>query len=156
MQNKQLPVIDTTKPYNGIIETLAYPGQRGEYFLVGSAYDADTNKNLTVEQYRQQINPNIKLISWAECAKLERQYTQSLITQPEEIEAANYYEMLEILPPARWTHIVGFEVFHVIERITDNLVHWYAKSNGKYYKFIDRANIDIKKLGQKLLNKAQN
>jgi hypothetical protein len=42
------------------------------------------------------------------------------------VTAERFADMLEVLPPCKWGHRAGLEVFHVSERITGNLVDWYA------------------------------
>ena len=83
---------------------------------------------------------NIKLYSeqWDDYFS---EYTKSLITQPKEIDVERWGDMLEILPPSRWSHIGQWDVFHISERLTGNLVSWYAKSNDKAYTFDNLASI---------------
>lgn len=54
--------------------------------------------------------------------------------------------MLEVLPPSRWQNIRGASVFHVCERIHNNLVSWFVQLGNKYYEFVDEASLSKTKL----------
>jgi hypothetical protein len=40
-------------------------------------------------------------------------------------------DLLGVLPPAKWGHFGGAELFHVIERLRGDLVAWYVKFDDK-------------------------
>jgi hypothetical protein len=50
-----------------------------------------------------------------------------------EIDEDRFYEMLEVLPPAKWSRLKGFECFMVIEAQTEDLYTWCARitENGR-------------------------
>ena len=68
------------------------------------------------------------------------------------IDEARFWEMLEVLPPCRWGTVGGYEVFHVSERLSGNLVSWFAHRGDNYYEFTEQAHINTKALTQKLKN----
>jgi hypothetical protein len=52
-----------------------------------------------------------------------------------------FWDALEVLPPCKWGHVEHFEVFHVSERITGNLVDWYASDGESYWHVVEASNI---------------
>src|SRR3990167_5639371 len=96
---------------------------------------------LTLEQYEAERGFPVRLIDDAELDELTKRYTESLITAPAVITEARFHEMLNVLPPSRWHNCGGFEVFHVCERLTHDLVAWFAHRNGQYWEFTDRAGV---------------
>lgn len=52
---------------------------------------------------------------------------------------AEFWEALECMPPSRWHHCNGVELFHICEHLTDNLVNWHAQYKGLYFQFNDAA-----------------
>jgi hypothetical protein len=53
-----------------------------------------------------------------------------------EITEERFWEMLEVLPPAKWTRRADSESFMVIECQTANLYTWCARVGDKYYEMI--------------------
>ena len=60
-------------------------------------------------------------------------------TAPHVIDRDRFYYMLEVLPPCRWNRGAFIEFFHVSERLTENLVSWFARVDGRYYEMWDDA-----------------
>lgn len=90
----------------------------------------------TIEQYLEK-HPNFKAMDHEEFEKWMEERHDALISAPEEITQERWYEMLEILPPCRWGDIGSWNLFHVSERLSGNLVNWFAKhhSTGRYFEF---------------------
>lgn len=59
------------------------------------------------------------------------------ITEPVEITEERFMEMLEVLPPAKWRRSASAESFHIIERITHDIVDWFVRIGDRYYTFAD-------------------
>lgn len=55
---------------------------------------------------------------------------------PQEVSRKFFYEMLEVLPPGKWTRGVDTESFYIIEASTGNLHEWLARVGSKYYALI--------------------
>lgn len=89
------------------------------------------------KQYEIVLNDSLKIVNELELDELYSKYRLSLITKPVEISEGQFYHMLEVLPPCRWSHVGGREFFHVSERYIDDLVHWYFKDGDKFYEFIN-------------------
>lgn len=108
------------------------------------------------EQYSQYANKKISeynssvysVVNGEELRALIDDHNKSLITAPELTSAEHYNNMLEILPPCRWHVSAGNNYFHVSERITGNLVRWFCSVGGKYYTFINDANISTSQLNE--------
>lgn len=63
-------------------------------------------------------------------------------TPARRVTVARFEELRDCLPPCRWHHVGGAEVFHVSERITGNVVTWAARvSDAECYTFDDSATL---------------
>lgn len=137
-----LPVIDASKPFEGFAQTSAtFNPADGNFYAdySGQLYN-DNGPNLTMVQYRSiEGHESLKVISLEEMDSLFDSHENSLVTQPKVITSERYYDMLEVLPPCRWHNAGGLEVFHVSERITGNLVSWFARNGSDYWEFDDLA-----------------
>ena len=59
---------------------------------------------------------------------------QHLIGEIHEITEEEWYEALEVLPPANWGNYPGgFEMFYCIEAFAASYYSQYARKDGKYY-----------------------
>jgi hypothetical protein len=56
--------------------------------------------------------------------------------KPIEVSEAFYWEMLEVLPPCKWTRGQDYESFYVSEPLTGVLHEWIARVGKKYYALI--------------------
>lgn len=105
---------------------------------------------LTLEQYQAEKGFPVRAIDRDELDRLTTEYIAGLISEPVAITEDRFHEMLNVLPPSRWHNCGGFEVFHVCERITHDLVSWFAHRNGQHWTFNDRAGISDIDLTAKL------
>jgi hypothetical protein len=55
---------------------------------------------------------------------------------PVEVSEAFYWEMLEVLPPCKWTRGADYETFYISEPLTGVLHEWIARIGKKYYALI--------------------
>lgn len=55
---------------------------------------------------------------------------------PVEVSKEFYWEMLEVLPPSKWTRGHDTESFYICEALTGNLHEWIARIGKKYYALI--------------------
>lgn len=78
-----------------------------------------------------------------------RQVDRYLDTQPERITVDRYNEKLEVLPPCRWENYGGISAFHVSERMTSDIVSWYAKSGDKCVEFYALSTISAATISDK-------
>jgi hypothetical protein len=56
------------------------------------------------------------------------------------IDSERWWEMLEILPPCKFKTVLGVEMFHISERLTGNIVAWFANDGTNYVEFHHRTN----------------
>jgi len=104
----------------------------------------------TIPEYEAERGIKVEVISEDQLNALLEKHHDSLITKPKRITKARYWDMLECLPPCRWGTVGGFEVFHVSERLTHNLVSWFANQGDKYWEFTDRDNLSAADIANKL------
>jgi hypothetical protein len=100
----------------------------------------------TVAEYEADRGRKFTVISEDELDALTAQFEKSMITVPEAITEDRYWEMLEVMPPSRFGHNFGIEMFHVCEHITGDLVNWFAKVGDKYFAAVNTSQVDRKTL----------
>ena len=44
-----------------------------------------------------------------------------------EVSEEYFINMLEVLPPCKWTNNFSFESFHISEHLTENIVEWLVR-----------------------------
>ena len=132
MNKNTCPVI--TLPYRGHIETMAtYHAVEGRY-----QFDYQDPSVKTIQDYNEKMNKCAILATWAELSEIHNTWKETLKEPAELITKERFWEMLEVLPPCKWHNIGGVEVFHISERLTDNLVSWFAHSGDKYAEATDQ------------------
>lgn len=98
----------------------------------------------TVETVQaEKPNDTLVVVDEPEFEKRYAAYIDSMRTNPKPITKSRWWEALEVLPPCRWTRFGTTEVFHVSERLTDDLVDWYIKKGNDYYSCVQDAAIEI-------------
>ena len=129
-------IIDADKPYQGYTHSILLPDDTVAY-----------TEGLKLDQYALERGFTPKVISGSELDELIKIHMESLRTDPKAITKQRYWDMLEVLPPCRWQMAGMWEVFHVSERLTGNLVSWFASGrlNGKefYFELVDYDNITL-------------
>ena len=132
-------IIRTDEPFKGVSQsillddwTVAYTG--------GLSWDA----------YKANHGGNVRIVSAEQLDAMTDAYNATLITDPEPITEAQFWDALEVLPPCRWGKVRGVELFHVSERITGDLVNWYACLNGRHWHFVDRDRQTRERLAEKV------
>ncbi len=152
----QFPVIDLNESFNGGIHSTVTDYDKLYVDYSGQLYN-DGGENLPFSEYKklpQMAGKKLTVITWLEFDALESGFNDSLKTAPVPISAMRFNDMLEVLPPSRWHNAGGFEVFHVCERLTANLVSWFARSGDCYYEFTQDASISDADLCALLMKKA--
>lgn len=124
-------LIEANKPFAGHCLSVIAPDGTVAY-----------TDGLTVEEYESERRVKVRVVDCSEFAQLIKDHEESLKTDPKHITASQYDYALEVLPPRRWHDVGSWSVHHVSERITGNLVNWYATNqNGAHYEWIDDARI---------------
>lgn len=136
--NDCLFILDPTKGYQGNVHGTALKDESGVLRVCYSGtLHNEGGDNLTIDEYRAQVCPNATVYTWEELEPIIEAWKDTKKTDPQEITEADYWEMLEVLPPSRWHSVPGFQVFHVCEHISGDLVAWYASGKGKFYTWTD-------------------
>ena len=124
--------------YKGFAQTVTFIGTDG------LEYVAYQKQPTTLERYLAD-NPGFRVVETDEFDRLVEDYEYSRCTKWQPCTKAHWFDMLEVLPPCRWTRFDGGEIFHVSERITGNLVNWYMRKGNNYFtrvQFADQ-NLDL-------------
>lgn len=134
-------IVDLSNGYIGRVESVL--DESGTVAYSGALYNQG-GPNLTLEEYKQaKGKPHLVLVSSSELDDLERTHEASLKTDPTPITEEQYDYWLGCLPPSRWQHIDGCEIFHICERLRGNLVQWCFTKGGKYYGFTNDAALSV-------------
>ncbi|MFZ3397297.1 hypothetical protein LCS82_07630 [Vibrio harveyi] len=105
-------------------------------------------KDLPVHAYvmhRNNMEPKRALEIWDEDtlnAKVEERM-ESLKREEKEIPVATFWEQYECLPPCRERTLDKFRFFHVMTRVSGDLVNWYALMGDEAFTLIDEASADM-------------
>jgi len=148
--NGTKPVILTDKKHTGLIQTVATLMGDTWYVNCSGALHAADGKDMTFEQYKQNVEPSARLITWEEWEVLENKYLETQLTKPVLIDEGTFYEALEVLPPCRWHSHAYVSLFHVSERIHGRLVNWYAKADGRYWEWVNYCNTPSDELSEQV------
>ena len=101
--------------------------------------DIFTHKNVTLYSGRtleqmQAEYPDAVVLPWEEAHERER---AQFVTQISETTRERFWEMLEILPPCKWTRYEGEESFFVSEAIHSDIHSWFARIGERYFTLDD-------------------
>lgn len=141
-------IIEAGKPFQGSIMSTLLPNGTVGY-----------SDGQTLAEYQLERGFKAQILSGPELDLLIEAHENSLKSLPTKITRERYWEMLEILPPCRWTMAGMWEVFHVSERLTGHLVSWFAHGRLRgldhYYEFTQSDDIALEAL-RELINEAHN
>ena len=132
-------LIDAAAPFRGWAEASMNPDGTVAY-----------TDGLTLAAYEAEHGRKYKVIDADTFDALSATYHASLVTEPEPITAERWDDALTVLPPCRWRHVRGIELFHVSERIIADLVDWYARVGPLCFHFVDEARRDPDELAYKV------
>ena len=132
-------IVRTDTPFVGNIQS----------YLLENGTVAYTD-GLTPHQYEAERGFPIRAVDDDELDAMMNAYVNSLITGPVEETEADFDYALNVLPPSRWRVVRGVEMFHIVERVTHNLVSWHCKAGDRFFSFNDRADADMERLAAKV------
>jgi hypothetical protein len=95
--------------------------------------------NLSLQDYLA-LHEGARVISHEEYNDLYFAHLNTYITNPVEVSRERFMEMLEVLPPCRWTTFSGVEMFHISKLHTANVVSWFAQYQSTFFEFMDTDN----------------
>ena len=95
------------------------------------------SNHATLEEYEARTGYTFRLVTDEELDALDHEFEESKKTPPSPISEERWHEMLETLPPCRWHHHNGVELFHMSEHLFGSLVDWFARVGNQYFEFTD-------------------
>lgn len=144
-------IIDGSKPFRHV-RSMVYTDMDGieRVQFSGSLYAKDGN-DMTTAEYIEKVCPGGVVVGWDELLVKIKAYEDSLRTDPVTITGEEHDEALNCLPPCRWHSVNGWSVFHIVERLTGDLVAWYASSKDRgCVRWTDYATITDDQIAAKL------
>jgi len=131
METESLYIIDPTNFRGHVINSMTAPkGTTPEYV---DYMETPT----TFEEYKKQkCNENLVALTWEDFNKnYYEPYLENLQGPWKEISEERWDDMLNVLPPMRWTHFGNKDSFFFIsEAYTAHLNSCFVKYKGKYYE----------------------
>ena len=140
------------EPFQGYSQSIIYYAGNIPLVAYSSYLHNDNKGDLCLSDYLKRADPDstYKVVTSEELDQLMVEYEDSQITDPVVIDKDRFFDMLDILPPCRWGGAGGWEVFHISERLSGDLVSWFACSDDHYFEFVDRAGSTYDHLRDKL------
>ena len=142
-QNPLRYIIEAGVPFKGSILSTLLPNGTVGY-----------SGGQTIAEYELERGFTAQILTSDELDVLIAAHEDTLKCAPVKISKARYWEMLEILPPCRWTMAGMWEIFHISERLTGNLVSWFAhgrlRGQDFYFEFTDCDDLELDVLRVKL------
>lgn len=112
--------------------------------------------NYTVEEYKA-LHPTLEMLSSDDYyEQITKPYLQSLQGDWQEITEERYWDMLEVLPPMKWTRRPTYELFFICEAYTHDLHTCCVQQDKKYYSALRSKYEAPDKLIEQLNNQLKN
>lgn len=90
--------------------------------------------NETLDDLRAQGRTEMELIPFDEaCNRIDAAQMAEYCRAPVEITREQFHEMLEILPPCKWTRAKSCEAFYVSEALAGDIHAWYVRIGDRYW-----------------------
>ena len=135
MERETLYIIDPRKTFRGAVQnTMTAPAGKTPKYV---DYTADENNgvNMTFKQYKDhKQNPHLKALDFETFYNdIWKPYLEDTKTDWTPITEEKFEEMLECLPPVRWTRFARGSFFFISEPLTANLHSCYIQYKDKNY-----------------------
>lgn len=127
------------------------PYKMGHHHIILPDDSVGYTDHKSIESYAAERGGEYVVMSDSEFDKFLAEEESKLVTPAESITLENFWDLLECLPPCRWHHHAGIELFHVSERLTGDLVTWCAKVGEDCYSFTDQARAPSADLAAKVV-----
>jgi hypothetical protein len=121
-------LLRTDQPFDGAAQSMLLPD--------GTVAWSDGQ---TLDQYIAERGMTVRVVDEAEMHALFDAFAQSLVTDPTPETFEEWDDALNVLPPCRWGHHRGVELFHISERTYGDIVSWHARIGSTCYTWSDRA-----------------
>jgi len=125
-------IIRTDQPFRGHSQSV----------LLTDGTVAYTSPRQTFDEYKAENGDHFKVIDDATLDALLTAFEASRRTEPTAVTEERYWDALECLPPTKYSKVAGVTLFHICERITGELVDWYAVYNGQHFTLCDFSHAD--------------
>ena len=132
-------IIRTDEPFRGHVQSVMNADGTVGY-----------TKGQTLEQYAAELGAPLRIIDAAELDGMLAAFEASQITDPQPVTEAQFHAALNVLPPSRWGHCMGVELFHICELLSGTLANWYAHLDGRYFAFVDHCTAPAEDLARKV------
>jgi hypothetical protein len=93
----------------------------------------DYYSHKTLEQMQAEHGPNPLVLIDSETCR--REIDAHHTTPVKFIDDERYHDLLEAMPPCKWQRTQGVTMFHLGERITNNIVTWVCCAGSQHYEF---------------------
>ena len=103
----------------------------------------------TLDELKAQgkVSPEAYVCPWEEASRLTNDLArQRYCKGPSRVTKERWWELLEVLYPARWEHVAGSEVFMMPECITGTLYIFGVRIGEDYFSITEDRNIPATKL----------
>ena len=103
----------------------------------------------TVEELKSQgrVSPEAFLCPWEEAeAHSLGLARQRYCKGPEKVSCERWWELLEVMPPARWRSLPDGEIFMVAEPIASDLYRFGVRIGEEYFSIVEDCNIEDSRL----------
>jgi hypothetical protein len=135
-------IFDPNSKYGLGIYSFVKPGRTPEVLVC--AFGGETLEELKAEG---KVSPEAFICSWEEaqplCDNLAR---QTYCKGPSRVTKERWWELLEVLFPARWEHFEGSEIFMMPECITSSLYTFGVRIGEDYFSINEDQDIPAKRL----------
>ena len=90
---------------------------------------------ITIKDYiEKHKDENLEVVDAFEMEKLYKEYQEKASKDFTEITEERFDEMLNVLPPQRWTRTENYEYFFISEAYSADLHSCFARLGDKYYE----------------------
>lgn len=103
----------------------------------------------TMEELKSQgrVSPEAFLCPWEEAeAHSLGLARQRYCKGPERVSRERWWELLEVMPPARWRSLPGGEIFMVAEPIASDLYRFGVRIGEEYFSIVEDCDIEDSRL----------
>lgn len=138
----EICIFDPNSKYGTGIYAFMAPGSSPEVLVC--QFGGETLDEL---KSKGTVSPEAFLCPWEEAeAHSLGLARQRYCKGPERISRERWWELLEVMPPARWRSLPGGEIFMVAEPIASNLYRFGIRIGEEYFSIVEDCYIEDDKL----------
>ena len=114
---KGLPIFRV--PFKGSISTTIQPIHDGTFSVMWSSLNLD-------DYLSHHKGTKYRVCTWQQLDELYSEFETGMETDPKGISEGDFYQYLNVLPPAKHQHLNGYELFHISEAMYGTIHLWVA------------------------------